>query len=471
MACLSKAGTRAVNIGMCQGLTDYEVCTGTKDSCNRPDLFVPESDDCTVANDTRTSSLSSYGMCHTVGENGFDEGVCFWESSDCPEDTTNNTVWLVAHRGDCPCDKVHTGACYFDGTYNCAVSKEACDIVMGETFISAQDLRNSQGPSCRLCGEGGVVNTTTTIKHYVQAGACMINGKLDKCVLTKEECKTGTYESPLTLRSSPSSQEAVMCLTRSATEELTTGRCNSDLDDFICTGSPDTCQDEFEFVSPAHGCNMLADTSTTLNTGRARYGACEHTSDGVFTDKTCFWDKKDCPLTLDEYIPNGFNWLVGRLATDCTCEVVETGACKDNGALDDITCAVSHEACDTSKGEIWIAALHLKALTGVDCRLCRPYDPFSPTLAPTRSPSGPTIRYPTYQPTEQTGIAIPEKDEVAIVGILLGTSVGLVLIALLILCCRRRLFPAYTGGQKLSSSPAEGPQFPPNGDAGEFTIT
>jgi len=148
----------------------------------------------------------------------------------------------------------------------------------------------------------------------------------------------------------------------------------------------------------------------------------------------CVWSSNECkegeqytlPLMLynDTFIPK---------ETDCTCDKVRVGGCKNKGDRP-VHCAVSADSCDYT--QTWLSPQEVVEQENVDCFLClepptpRPSNvPSPPTPSPISSPTSSPVKPVTTKPTlssviEETLLKPNETESSSNKGLIIGGVAG-----------------------------------------------
>jgi hypothetical protein len=207
-------------------------------------------------------------------------------------------------------------------------------------------------------------------KQYVEAGACLrSDGVFSECTLKPSFCGSSSRSSRQIKMGGLGTYE-YRCLSQKEVQTVTVGSCRTGVDRNQCTSSAEACEDSASF-SDEHGECIVRGNRIFSVGDPTLFPVCEWRSG----NSACVWDAAECPLTPNGQISGSetaSNFLTAfegrsRKNGDCTCDFVETGACKGNND-NALHCAVIKEACDDDS--TWIPRLVLQRDYQIDCRLC-----------------------------------------------------------------------------------------------------
>ena len=185
---------------------------------------------------------------------------------------------------------------------------------------------------------------------------------------------------------------------------ITIGKCTAKLDGNTCTSSPSNCFLASKFEPNSIQCTLRFNNDPSALRPLSVYGTCEERSTSL---RKCVWSSDDCPGmgTTHDFTPASAHVQNSASSNWCTCDKVETGACKQqkNGPNDVVSysCAVSAKSCDSES--TWVTAAELAAEQSDEdaplCKLCRPFRQQNNDSNNSDLPPVPTIRpAPAPQP-------------------------------------------------------------------------
>mmetsp|Transcript_28722 Transcript_28722/g.61641 ORF Transcript_28722/g.61641 Transcript_28722/m.61641 type:complete len:370 (-) Transcript_28722:28-1137(-) len=149
------------------------------------------------------------------------------------------------------------------------------------------------------------------------------------------------------------------------------GRCQSELEDYLCTSDRSACIQPRSFERPVNDCNLLQDKFAGTSYGVPQFGRCAHSRNP--TRDFCAWSKVDCDSPEGATANTEFTFQVadpsmGHVSHDnCGCHSVHVGACVSEEVW---YCAVSEEVCQAEKGFRHYPVLEFQAFSNTSCRLC-----------------------------------------------------------------------------------------------------
>ena len=235
--------------------------------------------------------------------------------------------------------------------------------------------------------------------------------------VTAHQQKIQGNDSGCTCENTPS----FLCLTpRDDNPSLYTKKCVSDVSQCDVSNGSIFGLDLDDDISCT--CQAVRDKADNV-VAPTMYGACRSWDNP--NEYFCAYARDDCE--------SGYYWVqpedtFADLGTQCTCELVRTGGCVGGfTSHSGSTCAVTAENCVNSE---YFGPVSLKKKHGESCRLCQPSDATSSTL-------------------NSDGIDAIEKEDKPVVGIIIASILGaVIMIALVFLGLRLR-------GRSTKQDPAE----------------
>lgn len=221
------------------------------------------------------------------------------------------------------------------------------------------------------------------------------------------------------------------------------GRCQDDLDQFLCTSHKSACRRTLSFEGPARDCTLSLDLNDANNFPKPLFGCCAYYNNPG--RDFCAWQAEECLLDDNSNLysfTKADPALLHAHATSCKCNDVHVGACvstqqgisvADNAVT---YCAVTKEVCVNEPGFEYMSALKYQQKFKRSCRLCDSSDVVV-TEAPPTTASAPSVAPPTSKPLQKlpTVVAAPSRSNTSqgqtglVVG---GTLGGLVLVGIVV---------------------------------------
>jgi len=230
-------------------------------------------------------------------------------------------------------------------------------------------------------------------RKSVSSGGCLLagaGGMESFCALSSTQCPSVAFPAMVFRSTREMEFEGgwASCLTRANTEKIYIGKCGDDK----CAADQFSCDDAYGGVySPVRSGSMYPECQIK----NALFGSC---------NGRCVWSSNDCvtgetytlPSKPESYVPT---------ETDCTCDNVQVGGCKRDGAP--IYCAVEAAACDSQQR--WLSPQEVVDQEDKSCYLCRKditptNNPPPVTPSPVSAPVQPVNDKPSPSPPSPTTI-------------------------------------------------------------------
>lgn len=378
-----------VGVGRCSSNVDQKVCTVSSEACQIVSKFQFDPD-CNIVEDKTTSLGTHYPSCEYER--------CVVSKDDCEDGETFYGIGELNWIEPCFCDRVPTGMCYLDSVNPITMDSSYCavgeyDCKEAYKFMSAAallDLEQSKPRNCYLCRKADLITSASKHEWIVESGGCFSGDGFLKCALESTECpEVSQFKSSIELRH--------LGIVPCRADEMTVGKCTSNLDEIDCTSRPSACYLPKKY-EPNDSCTVH---SNTLTGDPTYYGMCRESqpAGGDRWKQRCVWQESEC-------IDNFEIWWHARLPqstwlSPCNCEDVETGACEYTEGSDRLYyCAVSSRGC--SDPSSYLTSYEMKVL-GHTCMLCQPNRAkLDPTPSPTSQGHGAIIFNDGKVPTNPT---------------------------------------------------------------------
>ena len=149
------------------------------------------------------------------------------------------------------------------------------------------------------------------------------------------------------------------------------GRCQSEVEDYLCTSDRSACIQPRSFERPVNDCTLLQDKFPGTSYGVPQFGRCAHSRNPG--RDFCVWSKMDCESPEGATANSEFAFQVAEPSmghvshSNCECNSVHVGACVSDSVW---YCAVSEEVCQGEEGFRYYPVLEFQAYSNTSCRLC-----------------------------------------------------------------------------------------------------